>query len=92
MQAQGEAAEEHSVGHCLFTSVLATGDIFLWDRIGPKEECATGYLALPFGEERNLEGFSLTAQGSMSWPEPLPGPPQQCSRVALLSGRVLFVC
>lgn len=59
---------------------------------GPKEGGATVYLALPFGEEGNLEGFFLTAQGRGACPvlSHSLGLPEMEQGFA--SGRRGFVC
>lgn len=90
---QTEAVEEQSVGHWLVTAVMAT-DIFVRERTGPKAGCATVDSALPFGEERRLEGFfcfSLHRAGEnllgLATPWASPEMEQGCT-----SGRRVFVC
>lgn len=93
---QTEAVEEQSVGHWLVTAVMAT-DIFVRERTGPKAGCATVDSALPFGEERRLEGFFLllTAQGRGAYPglsDPLGLPRNGAGLHFWQEGFCLLVC
>lgn len=91
VQAQGEAVEEQSWA-LVFTSVLAAGDISLWERAGQRKEVQLFIWYCLLGSRGVWRVFSYcTGQGSMSWAQPLPGPPQKCSRVAMLAGGVLFL-
>lgn len=82
---------KNRAGHCLFTSVLAAGDIFLWERIGQRKDVQLFIWPCLLGRRGLWRAFSYcTGQGSMSWAEALPGSPQKC-RVALLARGVLFV-
>lgn len=70
---QGEVTEAQSVRHQLLKSVMATGDTFLREMIGPNEGHATVDLALPFGEEGTLQGAAflfLVAQDKGARPGP----------------------
>lgn len=73
----GEVTEARSVRHQLLKSVMATGEAFLREMIGPNEGHATVDLALAFGEEGTLRGAAflfLVAQGKGARPGPWEQP------------------